>query len=82
VWARKSPATFKVIRAFFEIGAGEEIRTLDIDLGKVTEDVNIRAREPEISPSITSHNRNRAFFVDNSVDFVWKFLFSKRATYS
>jgi hypothetical protein len=35
------------LSGLLEIGAGEEIRTLDIDLGKVTEKVFMRTREPK-----------------------------------
>ena len=45
---------------------------LDGHLGKVSENVTIRATERKIRPSMAFRNKIWLFFVDNSVDFVWK----------
>ena len=52
-------------------GAGEEIRTLDIDLGKTSNNAAIRATTTKNSHKIYSQPKNHRFSVGVTVDFLW-----------
>ena len=58
-------------------GAGEEIRTLDIDLGNTTKNVVIGAAAVKMGWRSSFWPKKWPFSVGNSVDFLWKLIYEQ-----